>query len=313
MLDPIITTLSKYYQTPVCQKPLDADQGTGGVASPMTVEHDKPARQKRKVMVRPMPESKYIEFENWLKTQTWENVTNAETDHEQAQTLQDISINAIDKFFPQKEVSFTSDDEPWVNSRIKEEIRKRKRIYSRHRKSKACVVQNKRVQNLVKSAKRNFYQKQINDCMTARNGQWYSNFKRMCKYDQLLSEPVEVEEITEKPHKEQANLILDSVLKVNNQYSPLLKEDIDFPFVEEESIPYLTEIVVESYMKQIKTKPSTPPNDIPAHIVKRFSKYFCKPLTHSINTCLKRGEWPDIWKIEAITPVPKVIPPKKIN
>ena len=131
--------------------------------------------------------------------------------------------------------------------------------------------------------KNSFYQKQINDCMTARNDQWYSKLKRMCKYDQHLSEPVEVEEINEKPHPEQANLILESVLKVNNQYSPLLKENIEFPFVEEESTPYLTERDVESYMKQIKTKPSTPPNDIPSHIVKRYSKYFCIPLTHIIN------------------------------
>ena len=95
MLDPIITTLSKYYQTPVCQKPLDADQGTDGAASdhlcvkftPMTVTHDTPSRQKRKVMVRPLPESKYTAFENWLKTQTWENVMNAVTAHEKAQLL----------------------------------------------------------------------------------------------------------------------------------------------------------------------------------------------------------------------------------
>ena len=64
---------------------------------------------------------------------------------------------------------------------------------------------------------------------------------------------------------------------------------------------------------KVKTKPSTPPGDIPAIIVKKFSKYFCVPLTHILNACLKRGEWPDIWKIEAITPIPKVIPPKKMD
>ena len=282
ILDPIITTLSKYYQTPICQKPLDADQGTGGAASdhlcvkfiPVTVANTESARQKRRVTVRPMPESKYLEYEKWLKDQTWIDVLNAVTVHEQAEILQDMSINAMDRYFPKKEVLFTSDDEPWINSRIKKEIRKRKRIYSRHRKSKAWSDQNTLVKNLVKNAKRTFYQKQIDDCMTAQNGQWYSKLKRMCKYDQHLSDPVEVEEISEKSYEEQAQLILDSVLKVNNQYTPLQKEDIVFPHFEEDSIPYLKEAEVECYINQIKTKPSTPPNDIPAHIVKRFAKYF---------------------------------------
>ena len=47
--------------------------------------------------------------------------------------------------------------------------------------------------------------------------------------------------------------------------------------------------------------------------MKRFYKYFSVPLTHILNSCLKLGEWPDIWKVEAITPVPKVYPPKKLD
>ena len=62
MLDPILTTLLKYYQAPVGQKPLDADEGTGGATSdhicikftPVTVANTIPARQKRRVTVRPM-------------------------------------------------------------------------------------------------------------------------------------------------------------------------------------------------------------------------------------------------------------------
>ena len=66
-------------------------------------------------------------------------------------------------------------------------------------------------------------------------------------------------------------------------------------------------------MNEIKTKPSTPPEDIPAKVVKRFSKQFKKPLTHVLNACLKRGEWPNIWKVEAITPVPKTFLPKALD
>ena len=100
---------------------------------------------------------------------------------------------------------------------------------------------------------------------------------------------------------------------MNNSYEPLKNENITKPEVPEGSIPNLTCAFVETYIKNIKTKPSTPPGDIPAHIVKRYSSYPSKPLTHILNTCLTRGEWPNLWKIEAITPIPKVIPPLKMS
>ena len=132
--------------------------------------------------------------------------------------------------------------------------------------------------------------KQIEDCKEARGSQWYSKLKRMCRYNQHVSEQFEVEEISDKSHSEQANLILDSILKVNNSYEPLKNKNITKPEVPEGSIPNLTCTFVETYIKNIKTKPSTPPGDIPAHIVKRYSRYLSKPLTHILNTCLTRGE-----------------------
>ena len=99
-----------------------------------------------------------------------------------------------------------------------------------------------------------------------------------------MSESFDVEELSGLSHEEQANVILDSILKVNNSYEPL----------QNYSIPYLKEHIVESYIKQLKSKPSTPPADIPATIVKIFSKFFSKPLTHILNACLKHGEWPNI-------------------
>ena len=106
-----------------------------------------------------MPEYKYIQYEAWLKEQTWESVTSVETVHEKAAVLQSMSLEAMEKFFPEKNVTFSSDDEPWIDSQIKREIRKIKRIYSRHRKNIAWEKQKQVVSELIKSAKKNFYKK----------------------------------------------------------------------------------------------------------------------------------------------------------
>ena len=167
--------------------------------------------------------------------------------------------------------------------------------------------------NLSKVLKRIFIKKLIEDCKLAGSHQWYTKLKRMTKYDQHENEELVVDEIADLSHEEQANAILNSILAVNNSYEPKKKENIDIPQFNEDSIPYLSTKEVESYINQPKTKPSTPPGDIPAKLVKRFSKYFSTTLTHILNACLKRGEWPNVWKVEAITPVPKVYPPMKMD
>ena len=58
----------------------------------------------------------------------------------------------------------------------------------------------------------------------------------------------------------------------------------------------------------MKTKVSTVPGDIPALILKQFAGFISKPLTNVINESFKSGQWPDIFKLEAVTPIPKLHP-----
>ena len=44
-----------------------------------------------------------------------------------------------------------------------------------------------------------------------------------------------------------------------------------------------------------------------------FSTEIAEPLTDITNTSIRRGEWPDCWKLEYATPVPKEYPPKDIE
>ena len=63
----------------------------------------------------------------------------------------------------------------------------------------------------------------------------------------------------------------------------------------------------------MKTNKATVRGDLPARLIKEFAAYLADPFTDIINTSLKRGEYPQIYKFEVSTPVPKVFPPEKIN
>ena len=60
-------------------------------------------------------------------------------------------------------------------------------------------------------------------------------------------------------------------------------------------------------------KSATVQNDIPIKLLCEFSVEISFPLAHIINFCLKKGTYPKLWKLESVTPVPKIFPPEKLK
>ena len=128
LLDPILTTLSKYYQIPECLEPLDADPDKDGkksdhrivVARAISVFNNKSGRETRRVTVRPIPESGILKMKEWFVDQSWEEVYQAESAHVKAEVFQQILIKALDEFFLQKikKIKINNDDQPWISHHL---------------------------------------------------------------------------------------------------------------------------------------------------------------------------------------------------
>ena len=63
----------------------------------------------------------------------------------------------------------------------------------------------------------------------------------------------------------------------------------------------------------MKNNTSTVNGDIPIKVIKIFSHELSVPLADIYKRCCKYGEYPNIWKFETVTPVPKKYPPEKPN
>ena len=127
MLDPIITTLSKYYQTPVCLPPLDNDPDKNGAPSDHMIVHmrpidsvnNNPGRKLKIVKYRPLPESGIKAMGNWIVNHDWCTVLNAKTAHEKAVIFQTTLLDKLNFFLPEKIAKFTSEDHVWITPEIK--------------------------------------------------------------------------------------------------------------------------------------------------------------------------------------------------
>ena len=144
--------------------------------------------------------------------------------------------------------------------------------------------------------------------MTKSPHQWYSSLKRLTAHDQHKSEPLHVEEISQYSDQEQAEMIAKHKAKIANQYEKLELSDIKIPQFSPNEITQFPPSMVWLELTKLQTNKSTRQGDLPPKLWKLFAAYFAEPLTDIINTSLRTGQYPMIYKFDVQTPVAKVRP-----
>ena len=320
ILDNIITDLHKWYQEPKCLPAIAADPGKGKPSDhltvlylPINVINNLAQRSNRRITVRPITQSGIQLFGLWIKSQSWEAAKETCDVNKKTEYVFDLLKKQALRCLPTKIIKVSSDDSPWVNEHVKNMKRSKCREYKKNRKSKKWQSLQDKYLELLKKSKNKYYNKIIKDLKDSNPSQWYSKLKRICSYDQEKFDPIVCEEIEKFTNQEQADKLAEYFSKVRNEYEPLEKETIHIPNFTEDTIPKFKNSQVKEALSQIKPKKSVPPGDIPAIVLKTYSDELAEPIADIINTSIKQGIWPKIFKIEHITPVPKIHPPKLIK
>ena len=157
---------------------------------------------------RPLPESGIRAMGNWIVSHKWNDVFSAASAHEKAQILQNTLMEKLNHFLPQKSLKFTSDDQVWITSEIKELSRKKSREYFKHRKSPKWKELKNLLAQKCQIAKKNYYQNIVSDLKQSNPAQWYSKLKRMTSFKDQKHEEVIVENPMNLSNSEQAEKIL---------------------------------------------------------------------------------------------------------
>ena len=320
MLDPIITTLSKYYQEAQVLQPLDSDPGKKGKPSdhkivkvlPISSFQNQSARVTRRVEVQPLLDSGLSTMKNWLVGEKWESVLNAKTANEKVEVFENIFKEKYNEFFPKKTIKVAGDDQPWFTPKLKDLDRIRKRIYHKQRRSPKWKALDKEFKKKVKLAKQNFYKTIVADLKEKNPKQWYSVVKRLASYEDK-SKGANIESINHLPSQQQCDLIANEFANIPNSYNPLHTSDIYIPNFTENEIPVFTEAQVWRKLAKLKTKRSSQKGDVPSKLFKIFAAYLAEPLVNIFNSCIRTGYYPELWKHEIVTPIPKTFPTLNIT
>ena len=317
-LDKIISTLSEFYLSPTSLPPLDNDiLGEGKPSDHLIVEwrpissSDKPTPKYKVINFRPLPESGMLQLKQWLQTETWQLLYLKETAHEKAELLHTTLLEKMELYLPEKSIKIRQDDDPWVTSEIKSLDRLQKRQYRKHKKSVKWNVLNQKYKEKCEKAKHDYSANIVNDLKNSNQSQWYSKLKRMSSHSQDKDSNTIVQELIGQPTQLQAEKIADQFAEISNLYSPLKSEDINLNDISDdrpppEINPYLIFLKIMS----VKKKTATVIGDIPMKVIKFCAEELSFPLSDIYTRSVLYGEYPDIYKLEIVTPAPKVYPPQ---
>ena len=317
-LDLIITSLSHWYRDPTPLPPLECDSDKKGLPSDhipvfwQPLDENFPTKKQRIVKYRPMKQSSIQGFGQWISTYDWSEVYAMETAHEKALLFQNILMEHYNFYFPEETLKFREDDKPWVNKEVKRADRQQRRAWVKDKFSKKYKTLNISYLDICKKAKETYYRKTISNLKEANISQWYRNIKRISSSNYHKESETEVEQIKGQPIVQQSELIADQFSKVSQLYSRLQSERINLEeALYDTELPPVEPWNVTLIIKDVKAKRSTALGDLPMKLIKEFDVFLAEPLSHIWKRCLAHGEYPDVWKLEIVTPMPKVYPPKE--
>ena len=223
-------------------------------------------------------------------------------------------LQKLDIFLPEKTIKIRHDDGAWVTSEIKQLDRLCKREYSKRKKSAKWTTLNEKYELKCEKAKQDYAKNIVNDLKHSNQSQWYFKIKRMSSHNLEKDGDSEVQELVGIPDQLQAERIADQFAEVSNQYSPLQTESINLEgILDDRPPPEINPYLIYLKIKSSKKKTATVIGDIPMTIIKFCAEELSFPLCDIYTRSVLYGEYPDIYKLEIVTPAAKVYPPRTVK
>ena len=132
-----------YYNPPSTLEPLDNDEDNSGkptdhltvIWKPLTNENPSKSKFYKSITYWPFPESGIREMGQWIQSQTWHDVFNSMDVNIKVDNFEKLLIEKVNLYFPEKNIRINEMDKPWMNIQLIKLDRRRKREYTKHKKS----------------------------------------------------------------------------------------------------------------------------------------------------------------------------------
>ena len=138
----------------------------------------------------------------------------------------------------------------------------------------------------------------------------------MCKkigaVDELNDGDLRIRSLEGLSDQECAEAVSQHFASVSNEYQPINLEELP-SYLPAQFPPQVEEYEVYQKIKKLKNTKGTLPIDLPNKLRNEVMVELAAPMTNIINACLVESVYPDLWKREWVSPVPKVKEPDLVT
>ena len=249
-------------------------------------------------------------FKQWVMLHDWEGVYSARTSSQKAKVYDDTCRWAMDHFFPDVTVKRKSTDDPWINNKITDLIEKRGRMFRRcGERTREWKNLNRHITKLIKKRKRSYYDFHGLSMTDPKQSRKFFKNVRAFK-DRERPEIWDVRSMwPDKEDHEIANILADYFNKISSEFSPLE----ECPDTFDRDLPLLEPFQISGRLKSFKKPKSRIGGDLFPSLVNQFHDILAIPLCEIYNTITQTKEWPDSWKVEYVSVIPKNNHPTEIG
>ena len=317
-IDKIFTNWSEYVEEGGCSPPLQTEEIDGNVTkSDHAVQYmfsrlpgKEPVRWET-FSFRPYTLSGEAAFLAEINAQDWADVTGDKDVNGKVNALHNIFDDLLNKHFPMKTMKRKESDLPWLDDMAKKMIKKKGAIFKDEGQSPRWERIRQKLEAHLDKKKNDFLAKQRDKFI---GPQAHVSFFRNVKAFKSAEKPREFDVRTLCPGKtdlEVANEVADYFNEISREFEPLSTHQI--PVTYHRDLPVLGEDEVEKMIKEAKKPKSMVRGDIFPSLFNAAARQLRKPVTSIFNTIIRDLVWPEAWKREFVTVIPKKTMPQSLS
>ena len=240
-----------------------------------------------------------------------------------AKRVTDTILNAASTFIPNKNVIVRQTDPPWLTSKIKKMMRKRKRLYDKYVQTKTDMnhtnykTYRNKVTNEIRKSKKSVTDK-ISNKLLASNLQpkdYWRTLKQFIKPQQRSSiPPLNADDVILDDDTDKANLLNDYF----TQQTSLDDTHASLPATPLENTNTLSSVIltqeeVHETLNTLNVGKAVGPDSISNRLLKELAVPLSLPLCNLFNFSLQTGQVPSSWKEANVTPIHKKDDPSEVS
>ena len=248
-------------------------------------------------------------FHDWLAVQDWAGVFSAVSPSDKVECLHELFREGMSASYEWKTRKKKTSEPVWMTDWLREMIKDRRTVFINVGfRSTEWRSMKKRTKLIVKERKKNYYDHVLAKFESCDSRDYFRNVK--C----LLGESPKArwsprDLYPNLPDAEVAERLAAYFNSISSQYQPL--NTTNLPPAKAGPVFSISHEEVVQRLKKAKKKPTNLPGDLHCKLYDLYPEQLAVPITHIFQAILKADEWPELWRREYVTVIPKCKAPQE--